>query len=492
MVYILGRRLLRVGVNFKMPKLDIKKLKPKNISFKGFKLKKKPSKKVVVLSIIFIIVVAFIIGKIIMPKPAPEIKYTVLEKGEIINSVNVLGEIKSRDSTNIYSTANNVIKEIKVKAGDKVKVGDILAILDSAGLEKDIDQGIATADASEANNNVTLDAAKKAYDDELNLYNNNLNSDLKNAEETLNLAKINLDDKKKIYEKNKELFDAEAISESDLNKIKIDFDTANSDYEKAKVALGNAKVKADQTLNKAKNEYETAQNNYNNKSQRIAIEKQKQQLEDCTIKATAVGTITSVNALVGNPGTGVLFEIENLDNMEITVSIKEVDIANVKVGQRVEIKTDGTGDEVISGEVLSVDPTAKKVGVSQNAGKSGSQSQTTSSDAGFEAKVKISDMNENMKSGMSARVNIILNEKSDIYTVSSESIVQNEDSKSIYVAEKSGEKENEYIVKELPINTGLESDFNVEISGEGISDGIIIIDDPSTSKVGDKVQINGR
>ena len=32
--------------------------------------------------------------------------------------------------------------------------------------------------------------------------------------------------------------------------------------------------------------------------------------------------------------------------------------------------------------------------------------------------------------------------------------------------------------------------FNVEISGEGITDGIIIIDDPSTSMVGDKIQIN--
>jgi hypothetical protein len=125
-------------------------------------------------------------------------------------------------------------------------------------------------------------------------------------------------------------------------------------------------------------------------------------------------------------------------------------------------------------------------------GKSSSQSQGTSSDASFEAKIKINDMNENMKSGMSARVNIITSEKADIYTVSSESIVQNEDSKSIYIAEKSGKEANEYTINELPINTGLESDFSVEISGDGISEGIIIIDDPSTHKVGDKIQIKGR
>lgn len=475
-----------------MPKLDIKKLKPKGISFKGLKLKKKPSKKVILLCTIFIIIVAFIIWKVAMPKPVPSVKYTTLSKGQIVNSVNILGEIKSQNSTNVYSTVNNVVKEVKVKAGDNVKAGDVLAVLDSAGLEKDIEQATATANAADANNKVTLDAAKRTYDDELTLYNNNSNSDTKNAEETLKLAKISLDDKKKIYEKNKALYDAEAITESELNKVKIDLDTANSDYEKAKVSSQNTKVKADQALNKAKNEYETAQNNCSNNSQRILIEKQKQQLDDCTIKATAEGTITAVNAVVGNPGTGVLFQIENLDDMEITLSIKEVDIANVKVGQRAEIKTDGTGDEVAQGEVVSVNPTAKKSDMSLGQGKSTSQSQGISSDASFEAKIKINDINENMKSGMSARVNIITNEKSDIYTVSSESIVQNEDSKSIYVAEKSSENPNEYIINELPINTGLESDFNVEISGDGISEGIIIIDDPSTHKVGDKIQIKGR
>lgn len=57
---------------------------------------------------------------------------------------------------------------------------------------------------------------------------------------------------------------------------------------------------------------------------------------------------------------------------------------------------------------------------------------------------------------------------------------------------KAVKNQNEYIIKELPVDTGLESDFSVEISGEGISDGIIIIDDPSTHKVGEKIRISGR
>lgn len=471
-----------------MPKLDIKKFKPKSINIKGLKLKNKLSKKVILLSIIFITVVAFIIVKIIMPKTSPDIKYTILSKGKIVNSINVLGEIKSKDPTNVYSTLSNPIKEVRVQVGDKVEAGDILALLDAGSLEKDIEQASAITIAAESNAKTELNSKKKVYDNTLYLYNNNLNTEIKNANETLNLAKINFDDKKETYENNKILFEADAITRDDLSKIEIEFYNAKSEYEKAVVALENTKIKVDQDLDSVKSSYETAETNYNNNSQRIGLEKQQSDLEKCQIKAPINGTITSINAVVGNSGVGILFEIENLENVEISTSIKEVDIANVKVGQKAEIKTDLTGDSIIEGEVASVSPSARK----EEMPGAKDQSQSTSTDAGFETKVKFNNMDENMKVGMSARVNIILNEKSDIYTISSESIVENEMGKSIYVAEKSGKKENEYIIKEVAINIGLESDFNVEISGDGISDGIIIIDDPSTYKVGDKIKINGR
>ncbi|BCZ44185.1 lipoprotein [Clostridium gelidum] len=471
-----------------MPKLDIKKLKPKGISLKGLKLKKKPSKKVIIFGVIFVIIVAFIIVKVIMPKPALPVKHTVLSKGKIINSINVLGEINSKDTTNVYSTLSNPVKEVKVHVGDKVKAGDVLATLDSDSLEKDVKQLEATTVAAEANAKSDLENKKKAYDNASYLYDNNLNTEIRNAEEALKSAKLNLADKKRTHENNKALYDADALTKNDLNKSEIEYSNAQSDYDKAGVAIENVKVRASQDLDTAKSTYEAAETAYNNKSQRITLEKQQSELEKCEVKTPIDGTITVVNAVVGNPGTGTLFEVENLDDMEIKTSIKEVDIANVKVGQRTEIKTDTTGELVIAGEIVSVSPSAKKGGSTPI--KADSQSTSSSSDTGFETKIKINDINENMKPGMSARVNVILNEKSDIYTIASDSIVQNENGKSIYVAEKSGEKINEYIIKELPIETGLESDFNVEISGEGITDGIIIIDDPLTSKVGDKIQIN--
>jgi multidrug efflux pump subunit AcrA (membrane-fusion protein) len=481
-----------VGISLKVPKLGIKNLKPKGINFKGFKFKKKPSKKVIIFSIIFLIIAIIIIAKLVMPKPVLPVKHTVLAKGKIVNSINVLGEINSKDSTNVYSTLNNPVKEIKVKVGDKVKAGDVLAILDAGSLEKDVKQTEATTIAAEANAKTELESKKKAYDNASYLYNNNLNSEIRNAEEALKSAKINLDDKKRTYDNNKALYDSDAITKSDFIKSEIDYSTAQSDYDKATVAIENVKIRAAQDLETAKNSYETAETASNNKSQRIALEKQQSELEKCEVKAPIDGTVTVINAVVGNPGTGNLFEIENLDNMEVKASIKEVDIANVKVGQRTEIKTDATGEKALAGEISTVSPSAKKGGAVQVKADSQGSSSSGSSDTGFETKIKINDTNENIKPGLSARVNIILNEKSDIYTVSSDSIVQGQNGKSIFVAEKSGAKPNEYIIKEVPVQTGVESDFSVEISGEGIADGVIVIDEPSTHKAGDKIQISER
>lgn len=474
-----------------MSKLEIEKDKSKSQIKKDTRVKKILSKKVkILICIVIVTAVAFLLFKLQTPSVKADIKYTVLSKGNIVNSINVSGVIKSNDSSNVYSTLDNKIKEVRVKVGDKVTAGDILAVLDTGDLDKDIEQAKATVEANEANAKIEINSTKKEYDNALYLYNNNLNAEITDGEEAVNSAKLSFEDKENIYEYNKMLLQSGEISEQELKQKKMEFENAKSEYNKAVVSLENTKLKALQDLDTAKNNCEKAQTNYNNNSEKIALEKQQSNLEKCQIKATIDGTVTSVNAVVGNSGSGNLFKIENLDNIEINASIKEIDRSSVKVGQKAEIKTDSTGDTDIYGEVVSINPTANTSEISAVTEKS--QSTSTGTDTGFAAEIKINEPNESIYVGMSARANIILSEKSDIYTISYDSIVENEDSKSIYVAEKSGENENEYIIKELPINTGLESDSSVEISGEGISEGIIIIDDPSTCKVGDKIQISGR
>lgn len=471
-----------------MQNFDIKKLKPKDMNSKNLKPKKKLRKRTkVIISILLIIVVSIGVIKVFIPKKSLEVSYTILSKGDIIEKINVSGEVGSENSKNVYSTLNNIVKEINVEVGDIVKAGDILAVLDSGTLEKDIEQAVASTNATEGNYKIQYDIAKKAYNDILYINDNNLNLEITNGEAAINSTKMNLEDKQKNYEYKQLLFDYGEISNDELSKSRMDYENSKDNYDKAVVALENAKLKSNSDLDNAKASYETAKINYENKSQSIGIEKQKKQLEDCIIKAPIDGTITSVDAIVGSPGAGILFKIEDLKDVTISAKIKEVDIANVKVGQRTEIKTDSTGDSIIDGEVLSISPTAYKVGLTQIQ----EQSQATASDVNFESKIRINNLNENIKVGMKARVNIILAEKSNIYTVPYESIMQNDEINSIYIAEKITEKEHKYVVKEIKINTGLESDLDVEISGEGLSEGILILTDPSIYQVDQIITING-
>ncbi|GAA0079302.1 efflux RND transporter periplasmic adaptor subunit [Clostridium sp. CTA-5] len=465
-----------------MLKLNISKLNPKNISFKSITTKgKKGKKKFIVIGVLIVLVGGFIVFKLKSPKQAMDVQYTVLQKTNIVNSINVLGDVKSDNSTNVYTTSNNIVKEVKVKVGDKVKKGDVLAVLDTEKLEKDIAQSTVTVNASEANAKIELDNKKSAYENAVYINENNLNTEIINANAAVDSTKRDLDDKQRIYEYNKVLLGYGEISDQDLKKSETDYKNAKSDYDKALVALENENLKINENINNLKNGYETAKINYDNKSERIALENKQNELQECTIKAPVDGTITSVNAVVGSPSTGALFEVEDLDNVTVTVSIKEVDVTHIKAGQKATIKTDATEDIDIEGEIQSVDPTAKKEKTPQGETQS-------SNDVNFEAKVKMKEPNDKIRVGMNARVNIILDEKNDIYAVPHENIVEDENGSSIYVAEKQGEQ---YIVKQVPITIGMESDFNVEISGDEIKDGLMILSNPSSYTVGSNIEIKG-
>ncbi|MDR5588838.1 HlyD family secretion protein [Clostridium aquiflavi] len=469
-----------------MNKIEIKNLSPKNIISKVKNSKKRMSKKKMVMLIVAILVIVGIAFKMFFSKPPNvQAQNTILNKANIVNSINVLGEVKSGNSTNVYTNSGNIVKEVKVKVGDEVKTGDVLAILDTEKLKEEIEQLTETLSASEANGKLDLDSKKRAYDNIVYINENNLNTDLINANSMLETAKMTLEDAERLYQYNKTILGYGEISNQEFKKSENDYNKAKDDYNKANVELENSKLKIQEDLKNAQNSYESAKIAYENKSERVALENKKKELDECTIKASVDGTITTVNATVGNPSTGTLFKIEDLNNLVIKASIKEVDIANIKVGQKTIIKTDATDDLELLGEISEISPTAKVDEPTVATGNSTSNS----GDVIFEAKVKINEMNENIKIGMKAKLNIILEEKNDVYAIPHESIIENENGLSIYVAE--AQEDNKYIIKEVAINKGMESDFNVEIYGDELQDGMKVLSEPSNYTVGSIVELGG-
>ena len=217
------------------------------------------------------------------------------------------------------------------------------------------------------------------------------------------------------------------------------FSTAKQSYEAAK-----------QQVDTAEQQLQTAKDQLDNDTVLETVEQLQEQIEDCTIRATADGTITSLNATVGSSastaGGTPLATIQNTGALKVSVNIDENDIQQMKVGQRAIIRSDSTGDKEISGTLT--------------------QLSVTTSENGFPAEVSVDDADSGLLIGVSAKVEIVLSETEGVYSVPYDAVETNDSGeKVIYVRDG-----NDW--KELPVTTGMETSYYIEIESDELQDGM--------------------
>lgn len=259
-------------------------------------------------------------------------------------------------------------------------------------------------------------------------------------------AELDLETKKTIYENNKSLFEFGAVPEQELDQ--------------------------------SERNYILAQANYDNDSQKILLQKLRRNLAESVIESPIEGTVTEVFAEVGVSGSRLLFVIEDTDNLVITAYLKEYDIGQVHPGQAVTIKADATGEEVFKGEVVRIWPASTKTPTGES---------IDSSTVEFETEVALLDHDPALKIGMNTRLNIIIEKKESVYSVPYNAITANEKGEDIVytVSEKDGKR----VAQEVLVEVGMESDFRTEILGDGVYDGLIVLNDVTGLKAGDLVGI---
>ena len=93
--------------------------------------------------------------------------------------------------------------------------------------------------------------------------------------------------------------------------------------------------------------------------------------------------------------------------------------------------------------------------------------------------------------GLSAKVEIILSQVTDVYAVPCDAVGTDENGGSVVYARSGGETE----FTAIPVETGMETDYYIEISGEGLSDGMEVktsANDTATAAAGaDDAQQSG-
>jgi len=221
-------------------------------------------------------------------------------RGDIEMAVTATGTVNPVTTVLVGTQVSGTIKNIYVDFNSPVKKGQLIARIDPALFEAQVNQARANLFAAKAN---------------------------------LEKAEATLVDTKRTMERNKELLAKNLIAQSDL-------DTAETNYETAKASVSAAKS-------------QIAQNE-------AALSSAETNLFYTKIESPVDGIVVSRNVDVGQTvaasfQTPTLFSIaQDLTKMQIDTNVAEADIGNVRVGQDVEFTVDAYSDITFKGRVWQV------------------------------------------------------------------------------------------------------------------------------------------
>lgn len=247
------------------------------------------------------------------------------EKRKIIETVAASGKVQPEIEVKISPDVSGQIVELRVKEGDEVKKGDILCKINPdiylSNLEK-MEAAVNTSKANVANSRARLAQVKSSF----------TNTEL-------------------IYNRNKKLFEANAISQAD-------FDAATAAYESAKADVDAAIQTVSASEFNVKNAYA---------SQKEATDN----LTRTTIISPVNGKVSKLNVELGERVVGTsqmagteIMRIADLNEMEVNVEVNENDIVRLKLGDTSDIEVDAYLDRKFKGVVTEVANSANITGSS--------------------------------------------------------------------------------------------------------------------------------
>ena len=312
-------------------------------------------------------------------------------------------------------------------------------------------------------------AADKAYESYLTAQ-TSLKATQTTAQNTLADYATNLENAYKTYEsKMTDLEKAKGDSENTLNDYANDIKSAKSSYQSAQDSLKSAQSSAQNQLQSYEDNLNSARAGADSSAHEVRLRQLRVDLEGTEISAPMSGVVTAVYAKEGSSGSGLMFVIEDVDNLVVKASVKEYDVGNISSGMAVAIKSDSTGDVVYDGEVIQVAPTANKNAAGDT---------DTSKDISFATDVKVTSEKTALKIGMNVRLNFVLEEAKDVLTVPYDAVYKTSSGQTcILVVEE--QKSGNQLLKEHPVSMGLENDLDVVITGDGLKEGMRFVSNPS-------------
>ncbi len=183
---------------------------------------------------------------------------TEITKMDLKQCITVTGTVKSCESSALVSELiNSEIRSVDVKVGDRVKKGDVIAVLDDSDLQEQLKRAEKTLASAKERNDISINAAKRMYDTAVSDKNTNSQRGSRTVEyarESYNKAVKNRDD---VYASYYDAVNARDDAEYEAEQAA---QTAAEAAESA-AALQGALDEAGSALNNARTQYEAVMEN---------------------------------------------------------------------------------------------------------------------------------------------------------------------------------------------------------------------------------------
>ncbi len=328
-----------------------------------------------------IVIILFIIGGLFLYEKfttggsGQRYRTIKVERGEIKSLVTASGTVNPVVTVLVGTQVSGTIKALYADFNSKVKKGQVIAQIDPAIFEAQVEQGKANLLNAQAN---LLNAR----------------ANLLNAEANLKKAEVAVTDTKRTLDRNIELMQKGVIAQATLDTSRVNYESALAQREIALAQLEAAKSQ----LESAKAQVEQA---------RASLKIHETNLKYTTIRSPVDGIVISRNVDVGQTVAAslqapTLFTIaKDLTQMQVDTNVSEADIGQIAVGQEATFTVDAYPEMIFRGKVTDI----------RNAPL------TVQNVVTYDVVIQVENKDLKLKPGMTANVSILVDHREGVLKI---------------------------------------------------------------------------
>lgn len=291
-------------------------------------------RKKVIVGAVAALVVLSAVAAIVSRQQGLAVEAAEVEERDIVRTVLANGHFAAAAEKEVVARDPVVIKDVLVKAGDKIQEGQVLAVIDTASLETEKQAVIAELTAIK-----TQETALAAT---LPLERAQAESQVAAAQESLKQAEREAEAMNQLYETG-------AASEMEWRRAESAFVTSQAQVQAAQAQL--AQVRSQAALIEQYREQAQAL------SSRLSLLEEK--LEYYQMKASEAGQVVEVYAQAGAVvGVGTPLFLLTTPNLVVKAEVLAQDAPDLALGQKAVISGEVLGEDELTGTLTQIHPQA--------------------------------------------------------------------------------------------------------------------------------------